>query len=136
MTSAAHAATQAVANLRWDTSPSLDDITAHWNRYFPALAVATDGAVEALESLQRLGTDYFDLYQLHAVTSLEDVETIFSDGGAMKTFLEAQKEGKVRFLGFSAHSVEAAMAELFGKVTGTCRTTPSSTCVPLSSAAS
>ena len=70
-----------------------------------------EGARKELEqSLQHLQTDHLDLYQLHAVTSLEDVDTIFDSGGAMETFLEARKEGKVRFLGFSAHSVEAAMA--------------------------
>jgi len=70
-----------------------------------------EGARKELEqSLEYLHTDHFDLYQLHAVTSLKDVDTIFNDGGAMETFLEARKEGKVRFLGFSAHSVEAAMA--------------------------
>lgn len=70
-----------------------------------------EGARRELEqSLKFLKTDHFDLYQLHAVTSLEDVDTIFSKGGAMETFLEAREEGKVRFLGFSAHSVEAAMA--------------------------
>jgi len=70
-----------------------------------------DGARKELEqSLKYLKTDHFDLYQLHAVTTLEDVDTIFSDGGAMETFLEARDEGKVRYLGFSAHSVEAAMA--------------------------
>lgn len=62
------------------------------------------------QSLKNLRTDHFDLYQHHAVTSLEDVETILSPGGAMETFLEARKEGKIRFIGFSAHSVEAAMA--------------------------
>jgi aryl-alcohol dehydrogenase-like predicted oxidoreductase len=65
---------------------------------------------ELEKSLEYLKTDYFDLYQLHAVTKLEDVDTIFDKNGAMETFLEAKKEGKVRFLGFSAHSVEAAMA--------------------------
>ena len=74
-----------------------------------------EGARRELEqSLKNLKTDYFDLYQLHAVTSLEDVETIFDKGGAMETFLEAREEGKVRFLGFSAHSVEAAMALMDG----------------------
>jgi len=57
-------------------------------------------------------TDYFDLYQLHAIRSLEDVETAFGPDGAMETFLKAREEGKVRYLGFSAHSVEAAMAAL------------------------
>ncbi len=64
---------------------------------------------ELEQSLTNLRTDHFDLYQLHAVTTLEDVDTIFSKGGAMETFLAAREEGLVRFLGFSAHSVEAAM---------------------------
>ena len=69
------------------------------------------GSRKELErSLERLKTDYLDLYQLHAVTSLEDVDTIFGPGGAMETYIEARKEGKIRFIGFSAHSVEAAMA--------------------------
>jgi predicted aldo/keto reductase-like oxidoreductase len=69
-----------------------------------------EGSRKELEqSLKNLRTDHFDLYQLHAVTTLEDVEKIFNKGGAMETFLEAREEGKVRFLGFSAHSVEAAL---------------------------
>jgi len=69
-----------------------------------------NGAREELEqSLKNLQTDHFDLYQLHAVRSLEDVDRILARGGALETFLEARKEGKVRFLGFSAHSVEAAL---------------------------
>jgi aryl-alcohol dehydrogenase-like predicted oxidoreductase len=68
------------------------------------------GAQEELEqSLRRLRTDYFDLYQLHAMTRLEDVETVLGPGGALETFLKAREQGKVRFIGFSAHSVEAAV---------------------------
>jgi len=69
-----------------------------------------DARKELETSLKRLRTDHLDLYQLHAVTKLEDVDTIFGEGGAMETFLEAREEGKIRFIGFSAHSVEAAMA--------------------------
>jgi putative hydrolase of the HAD superfamily len=43
------------ANLTWRVPPSLDEVTAHWNRHFPSLAVRMDGAVEALEALQALG---------------------------------------------------------------------------------
>lgn len=69
-----------------------------------------DGALKELDqSLQNMRTDHFDLYQLHAVTSLEDVDTIFGNGGAIEAFLKAREEGKVKYLGFSAHSVEAAM---------------------------
>jgi len=70
-----------------------------------------DGSRKELEqSLKNMRTDHFDLYQHHAVTTLRDVDAIHRPGGAMETFLEARKEGKVRFLGFSAHSVEAALA--------------------------
>ncbi len=70
-----------------------------------------DGARKELEnSLKTLRTNHLDLYQLHAVTTMEDVERIFGPGGAMETFLAARKEGLTRFLGFSAHSVEAALA--------------------------
>lgn len=74
-----------------------------------------DGARKELEqSLNNLSTDHFDLYQHHAVTTLDDVEIILGKGGAMETFLEAKEEGKIRFTGFSAHSVEAAMALMDG----------------------
>ncbi len=70
-----------------------------------------EGARQELEqSLKYMETDHFDLYQFHAVTSMEDVETIMGPGGAMETFLEAREEGKIRYIGFSAHSVEAALA--------------------------
>ena len=72
-------------------------------------------ATEELDrSLRRLRTDHFDLYQLHHVTTLKEVETIFSEDGAIKAFEAAKKTGKVRFLGFSAHSVEAALALMDG----------------------
>jgi predicted aldo/keto reductase-like oxidoreductase len=70
-----------------------------------------EGARKELEqSLKNMRTDHFDLYQFHAVTTDEDVRQIFAPGGAMETYQEAKKEGKIRFMGFSAHSVEAAMA--------------------------
>jgi predicted aldo/keto reductase-like oxidoreductase len=73
-----------------------------------------DARAELEQSLKILRTDHLDLYQLHAVTTLKDVETILGPGGALETFTEARKEGKVRFIGFSAHSVEAAMALMDG----------------------
>jgi predicted aldo/keto reductase-like oxidoreductase len=73
-----------------------------------------DSRKELEQSLKNLKTDHFDLYQLHAVTKLADVKKILGKGGAIETFLEARKEGKVRFLGFSAHSAEAALALMQG----------------------
>jgi predicted aldo/keto reductase-like oxidoreductase len=71
---------------------------------------SNDARTELEQSLKNLRTDHFDLYQCHAVTTIQEVETIHGPGGALETFLEARKEGKIRFIGFSAHSVEAAMA--------------------------
>jgi len=71
---------------------------------------AEKAAAELEGSLKALRTDHFDLYQLHGVTTVDEVEQVFAKGGAMEVFEEAQKKGKVRYLGFSAHSEEAAVA--------------------------
>ncbi len=69
-----------------------------------------DGAREELHrSLRHLHTDHLDLYQLHALSKPEEVDTIFAPGGAMEAFLEAREAGLVRYLGFSAHSEAAAL---------------------------
>lgn len=70
-----------------------------------------EGAQKEMEqSLRRLRTDHFDLYQFHSVTTMEDVETILGPGGAAEYFVKARKEGKFRYMGFSAHGAEAAIA--------------------------
>ncbi len=70
-------------------------------------------ATAALErSLKLLRTDYFDLYQLHAVDTLKDVEQVLGPGGAIEALLEAREQGRVRYIGFTSHSEEAALALL------------------------
>ncbi len=69
-------------------------------------ALGARGELE--ESLTLLRTDYVDLYQLHGLTKVEEVEQVFAPDGAMETFVKAREEGKVRHIGFSAHSFEAA----------------------------
>ncbi len=71
-----------------------------------------EAAAELRQSLHRLRIDYFDLYQLHAVTTLEEVEQITGHNGALEALIEAREQGLVRYLGFSAHSEEAALALL------------------------
>lgn len=69
-----------------------------------------EGAQNDLEnSLKNLQTDYFDLYQLHALSSVEDVEKVFAPGGAMEMIVKAREKGKIKNIGFSAHSVDAAL---------------------------
>jgi diketogulonate reductase-like aldo/keto reductase len=68
---------------------------------------------ELKTSLERLRTDHFDLYQLHAINDLKkDVDVVFGKGGAMEVFLEAKKDGRIRHIGFSSHSVEASLAAM------------------------
>jgi len=75
----------------------------------------TRGAQEEMEiSLKRIGTDYFDLYQFHAVKTLDEVKQILGPGGALETFEKAREKGIIRHIGFSAHTVEAALALLDG----------------------
>lgn len=71
---------------------------------------AAEAETELANSLALLKTDHVDLYQHHAVTTLEEVETIMGPGGAMETFVKAREKGMARFLGFSAHTEEAALA--------------------------
>ncbi|HOR56960.1 MAG TPA: aldo/keto reductase [Flexilinea sp.] len=68
------------------------------------------GSLKELEnSLKTLQTDHFDVYQLHSITTAEDVDTIFGPDGAMETFLSAKKKGIILNIGFSAHSEEQAL---------------------------
>jgi aryl-alcohol dehydrogenase-like predicted oxidoreductase len=82
------------------------------------LACKTDGRLKEdsradLEnSLKLLKTDHVDLYQFHALTKMTDLDKVLGPGGAMETFEAAKKEGKIRFIGFSVHSAETAVAAL------------------------
>jgi predicted aldo/keto reductase-like oxidoreductase len=72
-----------------------------------------EGARTELErSLERLQTGYFDLYQLHHLVRQEETKRAFGPGGAMETLRAAREEGKVKALGFSAHSTRAALDAL------------------------
>jgi len=69
--------------------------------------------IEFNQSLERLRTGHFDLYQLHGITSVEeDVDPVFAKGGVMDMLIEAKKQGQVRHVGFSAHTHEAALAAM------------------------
>jgi predicted aldo/keto reductase-like oxidoreductase len=88
----------------------------HRNRVFLACKTferSAAGARRNLEqSLRRLRTDHLDLYQFHAVDKAEEVDRIFAPDGALETFLRAREQGLIRFLGFSSHSIPAALSLL------------------------
>jgi len=55
------------------------------------------------QSLRRLKTDYLDLWQIHECVYYNDPERHFMRGGAVDALVEAQRQGKVRFVGFTGH---------------------------------
>jgi aryl-alcohol dehydrogenase-like predicted oxidoreductase len=75
------------------------------------------GAESDLEkSLKALRTDYVDLWQMHQVSEMKEVEEIFAPGGAAEAFVAAKKAGKCRFIGFTGHhdpEVHLAMLKKF-----------------------
>jgi aryl-alcohol dehydrogenase-like predicted oxidoreductase len=74
-----------------------------------------EGAREELErSLGVLKTEHFDLYQLHHLVTVKEVKQALGPGGAIETLVKAREEGKVRLLGFSAHTTKAAVEALNG----------------------
>ena len=77
------------------------------------------GAEADLEkSLRALKTDYVDLWQIHQVSTMDEVEQIFAPGGAIEAFEAAKKAGKCRFIGFTGHhdpEVHLAMLKKYDK---------------------
>jgi len=55
------------------------------------------------DSLRRMRTDHIDLWQFHGIQWDDDPDLIFSENGALSYALQAQKEGKVRYIGFTGH---------------------------------
>jgi len=71
-----------------------------------------DGAMRQFEtSLKRLRTDHLDIYQVHLVESLADVEAIGAEKGVLKALHKLRDDKSVRFIGFTGHLSAEAMAE-------------------------
>jgi len=71
-----------------------------------------DGSLRILEtSLQLLQTDHVDLWQLHAMSTMKDVDDVCAKGGALEAFQKARDQKLVRFLGLSGHTDPDVLAE-------------------------
>jgi aryl-alcohol dehydrogenase-like predicted oxidoreductase len=62
---------------------------------------------ELQESLKRLQIEALDLYQIHAITTMEELDAVTMKGGALEAFLEARQNGLTRFIGITGHGVNA-----------------------------
>jgi predicted aldo/keto reductase-like oxidoreductase len=102
-----------------DTSASYGDselrlgpwIAKYRKQFF--LATKTDGrtyetAKDSLQrSLERLRTDHLDLFQFHQVIEDSEFETIMEKNGALQAAIEARRQGLIRFIGITSHSLRA-----------------------------
>lgn len=71
-----------------------------------------DGSLRLLdESLRLLQTDHVDLWQLHNLSRMEELDRIFAKGGAIEAFQEAREQKKVRFLGLTGHADPEVLME-------------------------
>jgi aryl-alcohol dehydrogenase-like predicted oxidoreductase len=69
-----------------------------------------DGAMEEMHrSLKRLQTDTFDLYQIHAITSMAELDEATSKGGALEAIIDARQAGLTRFIGITGHGVDSPL---------------------------
>lgn len=68
------------------------------------------------QSLKRLKVDYIDLYQCHGVNDFERWKAVIRRGGALDALKKAKKEGKIRHVGMSAHSLDVAREAIKARV--------------------
>lgn len=62
---------------------------------------------EMQRSLKLLQTETFDLYQCHAVTSMEELDAVTMKGGALEAFLDARERGLIKHIGITGHGADA-----------------------------
>ncbi len=74
-----------------------------------ARRTAEEAAAEIERSLERLRTDYLDIWQFHNVSNIETYEQVLGPGGAMEAAQKALQAGKIRHIGLSSHNLDMAI---------------------------
>ena len=62
---------------------------------------------EMQRSLKLLQTESFDLYQAHAITTMEELDAVTMKGGALEAFVEAREHGLTQYIGITGHGVDS-----------------------------
>lgn len=66
----------------------------------------TGALKEFHDSLQRLQINAFDLYQLHAITTMEELNLCTKTGGALEGIIDMREQGLTRFIGITGHGLQ------------------------------
>ena len=102
-----------------DIAPSYGEAEAHlgpWlrrerERFFlgcKTMERTKEGAAAEMRgSLQRLQTERFDLYQIHAITTRDELDEATRRGGALEAIVEAREAGLTRYIGITGHGMQA-----------------------------
>jgi aryl-alcohol dehydrogenase-like predicted oxidoreductase len=84
--------------------PELPDVRPTIFQASKSASRDAEGASLDLEStLERMGIDYLDLWQIHDVRTKQDLRVISGPGGALEAFVGAKSSGKVRYIGVTGH---------------------------------
>ena len=107
-----------------DIAPSYgiaEDRIAHWipdirEQFFlgcKTMERTKAGAkAEMLASMKRLQTDHFDLYQIHAVTNMDELDEATGTGSALEAMIDAREQGLISHIGITGHGVESPIVFL------------------------
>lgn len=68
---------------------------------------AAGAAAELRRSLDLLQVDSFDLYQIHAIETMADLDAATRPGGALDAIVKAREEGLTKHIGITGHGVES-----------------------------
>lgn len=72
-----------------------------------------DGAMAHLDtSFKRMQTDHLDLWQIHNLQKMAEVDRLLAPDGALKAFQKAKSEGLVRFIGVTGHFEPNVLREM------------------------
>lgn len=89
-------------------------LTRYRSQFYVATKADARTAPEAKEelhrSLERMGIDYIDLWQLHSLADPIEWDTALSPGGAIDAAVEAKKQGLIRAIGVTGHGLQIAAA--------------------------
>ena len=67
-----------------------------------------DGAIQELyRSLERLRVERFDLYQMHAVKTMDELDAVTARGGSLQAAVEARAQGLTKFIGITGHGLQS-----------------------------
>lgn len=111
----------------FDTSPIYGPSEDYYGAAIPSfrqdIVLATksdkrdrDGALKDIEkSLKRLNTDWIDIWQIHHIENMEEVEEVFGPGGALEAFVEMKDQGVVKNIGITGHEDPIPLIEMMNR---------------------